>query len=66
MVNLEGVGFLDSSALSALIRGRKHAKTGGGELSLVCTRQNTLKVFEITQLDELFAIHDSLDAATSQ
>jgi anti-sigma B factor antagonist len=65
VVDLEEVGFLDSSALTALVVGRKEAIANGGSLSLVCTKPGALKVFEITQLDQLFVIHPSVAAATT-
>ncbi len=65
-VNLEEVGFLDSSGLSALVTGLKQMEAAGGKLSLVCTHEQILKVFTVTGLDRVFAIHGSVaDAAGS-
>ena len=68
IVDLEAVDFLDSTGLGVLVGGLKRVRGHDGDLSLVCTHQRILKVFEITGLTKVFTIHDSLDAAlgTSQ
>jgi len=63
-VNLEGVGFLDSSGLSALVSGLKRMQEAGGRLSLVCSNEQTLKVFTVTGLDRVFTIHASVADAS--
>jgi len=56
IVDLEGVGFIDSSGLGVLVGGLRRAKERGGAIRLVCTRDNVLKIFRITGLDKVFAI----------
>jgi len=63
IVNLEGVDFLDSTGLGVLVGGLKRVRSHDGELVLVCTKSRILKVFEITGLTKVFAIHDTVDAA---
>jgi anti-sigma B factor antagonist len=63
-VNLEEVGFLDSSGLSALVSGLKRMQEAGGTLSLVCSNEQILKVFTVTGLDRVFTIHGSVADAT--
>jgi anti-sigma B factor antagonist len=63
VVDLEAVQFLDSTGLGVLVSAVKRARNDGGDLALICTHQHLLKVFEITGLETVFAIHDSLDAA---
>lgn len=63
IVDLEGVDFLDSTGLGVLVGGLKRLRSHDGDLSLVCTQHRILKVFEITGLTKVFAIHDSVDAA---
>jgi anti-sigma B factor antagonist len=66
IVDLEGVEFIDSSGLGVLIGclRRLRSRGEGGELRLVCSRPNLLRVFEITGLDAVFpmfaAIPDAL------
>jgi anti-sigma B factor antagonist len=65
LVNLEGVGFLDSSGLSALIASRKEMLDAEGELAIVCRNETVLKVFTVTGLDKVFSIHGSLAEAVA-
>jgi anti-sigma B factor antagonist len=62
VVDLEAVDFLDSTGLGVLVGGLKRVRSHDGDLSLVCTQQRILKVFEITGLTKVFTIHDSVDA----
>ena len=63
IVDLDDVGFLDSTGLGVLVGVLKRVRTQGGELRLVCTQPRIVKVFEITRLDSAFAIFDSIDGA---
>jgi anti-sigma B factor antagonist len=63
VVDLEGVDFLDSTGLGVLVGGLKRVRAHDGELRLVCTQQRIRKVFEVTGLTKVFAIHDTVDEA---
>lgn len=63
VVDLEGVDFIDSTGLGALVGALKRVRTHDGELLIVCTRPRLLKVFEITGLVRVFEIHGTLEAA---
>jgi anti-sigma B factor antagonist len=65
IVDLEGVDFLDSTGLGVLVGGLKRLRSHDGDLGLVCTQHRILKVFEITGLTKVFAIHDSVEAAVA-
>ena len=65
VVDLLGVDFIESTGLGALIGGRRRAHALKGSLALVCTEDQMLKIFRITGLDKVFAIHDSIEAATA-
>jgi anti-sigma B factor antagonist len=65
VVSLEAVDFIDSTGLGVLISGLKRVRTNGGDFALVCTEPRILKVFEITGLDAVFALHESVDAAVA-
>lgn len=56
LVDLDGVGFIDSSGLGVLVGGLRRAKERDGAIRLVCTRESVLKIFRITGLDKVFAI----------
>ncbi len=63
VIDMEGVEFLDSTGLGVLVGGLKKVRAHGGSLSLVCTQDRLLKIFQITGLSKVFAIHDSPEAA---
>ena len=50
VVNLDKVGFLDSTGLGVLVGGLKRVRAHDGSLDLVCTQQRILKIFRITGL----------------
>jgi anti-sigma B factor antagonist len=60
-VDLTDVGFMDSSGLSVLVSVMKRMEDADGRLAIVGTRDPVLKVFTVTGLDRVFAIHGSLD-----
>ncbi len=62
-VNLEKVGFLDSTGLGVLVGGLKRVRAHDGSLDLVCTQQRILKIFRITGLTEVFGIYETADQA---
>ena len=63
VVNLDKVGFLDSTGLGVLIGGLRRVRAHGGSLDLVCTQQRILKIFRITGLTEVFGIYETADQA---
>jgi anti-sigma B factor antagonist len=66
VVDLGGVDFIDSTGLGVLIGALKRVRTHGGDLTLVCTERRILKVFEITGLNQVFDIHETIDAAVAR
>jgi anti-sigma B factor antagonist len=63
VVDLSEATFIDSTTLGVLVGGVKRLRPSGGALALVCTDQNITKIFEITGLDRVFAIHPTREAA---
>jgi anti-sigma B factor antagonist len=69
VVDFTRTTFIDSTTLGVLVGGVKRLRPNGGQLSLVCSDRNITKIFEITGLDRVFAIHptreDALAAAAT-
>ncbi|MDJ0557319.1 MAG: STAS domain-containing protein [Microcoleaceae cyanobacterium MO_207.B10] len=62
IIDMTNVEFVDSCGLSALVVGLKTAREHNYRLVL-CNLQPTVRLtFEITQLDRVFEIFDSIDA----
>jgi anti-sigma B factor antagonist len=63
IVNLSGVGFIDSSGLATLVKGLKLCRQNNGDLYLSNLQQAVLIIFELTRLDKAFTLFgDEADA----
>lgn len=60
LVHLDEVGFMDSTGLGILVGAWKAQRAAGGELELVCSRAEPLKMLRLTGLDKVFTIHPGL------
>jgi anti-sigma B factor antagonist len=63
IINLDKVGFLDSTGLGVLVGGLNRVRPHDGSLDLVCTRERILKIFKITGLTKVFGIYQTVDQA---
>jgi anti-sigma B factor antagonist len=64
VVDLSRVEFLDSTGLGVLVGALKRLRAVNGTLGLVCAHERLLKIFRITALDRVFALYDTVEAAT--
>ena len=62
VVDLTTTDFLDSSGLGTLV-GVSKEYSRDGELVLVCPRPQLRKLFKISRLDEVLAVHPDLESA---
>jgi len=63
IVDLAKVEYLDSTALGVLIGGLKRMRETDGNMVLVCPSPRIRRVFEITGLDKIFDIHNTVQEA---
>ncbi len=63
LVDLEGVGFMDSTGLGVLVGALKRLREHEGRMALVCTQPPLLRILRITGLDQVFPLYESLDRA---
>jgi anti-sigma B factor antagonist len=63
VVDLSDVSFVDSTGLGVLVSGLKRFREAGGDLPLVVTQPQILKVLEITGLATVFSVHSTVAAA---
>ena len=63
IVDLDKVGFLDSTGLGVLAGALKRVRPHDGWLDLVCTQERILNIFKITGLTKVFGIYQSVDQA---
>ena len=65
VVDLQGVEFLDSTGLGALVGGLKRVEPHDGSFQLVCTQEHVLEIFRITGLINVFLIHSCMEDAVA-
>ena len=63
IVDLEGLEFIDSSGLAALVRARQHARRAGRDLLLVAPQQQVQRMLAITRLLDVFTVHSRVEEA---
>ncbi|WP_283138742.1 STAS domain-containing protein [Rhizohabitans arisaemae] len=63
--DLEGLEFMDSSGLSALIETWRQAVAAGGGLCLAAPRHAVAKLLQTTGLDRRFKIYPDAEAAVA-
>ncbi len=64
VIDIDGVGFIDSSGLGVLVSGLRRVKENAGSMRIVCTRESILKILRITGLDKVFPIFASAEEAS--
>ncbi len=65
VVDLDGVGFLDSTGLGVIVGAQRVAGEGtlGGTLHLVCAQPRLLRLLHVTGVDDLVVVHADRAAA---
>jgi anti-sigma B factor antagonist len=63
ILDLSGVAFFDSSGLHALDEIRQAAAARETPLALVCPQERLMRLFEITELKDLFTFYPTVAAA---
>jgi anti-sigma B factor antagonist len=63
VIDLTECTFLDSSALRLLIASARARESEDGSIELVVTNPRILRVLEITAVDTVLPVHDSLESA---
>ena len=56
IVNLTDVSFIDSTGLGVLVGAVRDVRAAGGDLRLVATQPQIIKLFELTGLNEVFEV----------
>lgn len=66
VVDLEGVGFMDSSGIATLVQGLKEARPFGGDLLLAAPGETVMRVLQLANLTKLFRVHETVDGALAE
>ena len=65
VIDMTGVGFLDSSGLGVLVSALRRIRSVGGDLKLVIDSDTIRKLMRLTALDLVFDISPTLAEATA-
>ena len=60
VVDLSGVGFIDSSGIRELLRAKRAARAGGGDLLLLHPSASCRRVLEISGVMNEFTVQEAL------
>lgn len=63
IVNLNGVTYIDSSGVATLVEGLQEMEKYSGKLKLTNLRDAVRHVFELSSLDKIFEIHNTVEGA---
>ncbi len=64
--DMSQVEFIDSSVIGALVGFMRKARTAGGDVKLAGLTPDIETIFELTRLQKVFQIHDSVDGAVRE
>lgn len=63
VVDLSDAAVVDSTSLGVLLAAMRQLREQDGEIRLVVPRPEVRRVFEITMLDRIFALHETQEEA---
>lgn len=63
VVDLSGVGYIDSSGIACLVEAYQAARKKGVGFALAAVSESTLRVLKLARLDKVFTIAPSVEAA---
>ena len=64
VIDLSGVDFIDSTGLGVLLGAAKRVRGAGGDIRLVMAGSRLTDLIEITRLDRVMDVFESVSAAT--
>jgi anti-sigma B factor antagonist len=63
VLDLTDATFIDSTTLGILVSGMKRLRPRGGMLAVLCPDPTMARIFDITGLNRMFSVHETLDEA---
>lgn len=65
LLDLTGVGFVDSAGLGALVGAIRRVRELGGDIAVVCPKPRLARLLHTTGFDRLISVFVSLDEAVT-
>ena len=66
VLDLEGVEFVDSAGLGAIVASLKQLRAGGGEIRICSVQKPVRALFELVRMHKLVEIYNTQEEAVSQ
>lgn len=66
VVDMSGIGYIDSSGVASLVEALQTARKGGTDFSLAALSDGATRVLQLARLDKIFTIHGSLNDALAK
>ena len=63
ILDLSEATFIDSTTLGILVSGMKRLRPRGGMLAVLCPDPTMARIFDITGLNRMFSVHETLEGA---
>src|SRR6056297_284199 len=63
ILDFQGVPYIDSAGLGTLVSILREVRNYQKELKIVALRKNIKRIFEMTRLDNIFNIYDTIEEA---
>ena len=63
VVDMAEMEFMDSTGLGALVSRIAVTRSNNGDIRLACVKEPILKLLELTHLDKIFQVFESVQAA---
>ena len=63
VLDLDRVDFIDSTGLGVMVGAAKRMRMSDGALRIVCSQSHLVELFELTRLNEVFDLFETLDDA---
>ncbi len=61
IIDMNGISYMDSSGIGALVAGQKKVKTKQGKFALLNIKDEVLNILKLATLDQFFTIYESED-----
>ena len=63
LMDLGGVGYIDSTGMGALVAAMKQARAAGGDVRLCALQDDVRSIFDLTRLSRAMSIHPTRQEA---
>jgi anti-sigma B factor antagonist len=63
LIDLGGVGYIDSTGMGALVAAMKQARAAGGDVRLCALQDDVRSIFDLTRLSRAMSIHPTRQEA---